>query len=117
MQAFKSGAGAGSKELSAEELQDAKLSCYRQIQQEVYQAEYERLKEDLPLPNTSAILKLAPYYDKRDHLLWVGGRLQHSDLPEGTKHPIISPHGHAVIEKIMQSVHKELLHAGLERTL
>ena len=41
-------ASAGSKELSAEELQDAKLSWYRQIQQELYQAEYERLKEDPP---------------------------------------------------------------------
>ena len=117
VRAFKSGTSAGSQELLAEELQDAKLSWYRQIQQEVYQAEYERLKEDLPLPDTSAILKLDPYYDKIDHLLRVGGRLQHSDLPEGTKHAIILPHGHAVVEKIIQSVHKELLHAGPESTL
>ena len=117
VQAFKSGASAGSKELSTEELQDAKLSWYRRIQQEVNQAEYERMKGDLPLPNTSAILKLDPCYDKRDHLLWAGGRLQHSDLPEGTKHRIILPHGHAVVEKIIQSVHKELLHAGPESTL
>ena len=68
----------------------------------MYQAEYGRLKEDLPLPNTSAIWKLDPYYEKIDHLLRVGGRLQHSDLPEGTKHPIILPHGHAVVEKIIQ---------------
>ncbi|XP_022807808.1 uncharacterized protein LOC111344814 [Stylophora pistillata] len=117
VRAFKSGISAGSKELSAEELQDAKLRWYREIQKEVYQAEYERLEEDLSLPNTSAILKLDPYYDKRDRLLRVGGRLQHSDLPEGTRHPIILPHGHAVIERIIQSVHKELLHAGPEGTL
>ena len=43
--------------------------------------------------------------------------MQHSDLPEGTKHPIIVRHGHAVVEKIIQSVHKELLHAGPESTL
>ena len=98
VQAFKSGPSAGSKELSVEQLQDAKLSWYRQLQQGVYQAEYGRLKEDLPLPNTSAILKLDPFYDKRDHLLRVGGRLEHSDLPEGTKLPIIVPHGHAVVE-------------------
>ena len=117
VQAFKSGPSAGSKELSVEQLQDAKLSWYRQLHQGVYQAEYGRLKEDLPLSNTSAILKLDPFYDKRDHLLRVGGRLEHSDLPEGTKHPIILPHGHAVVEKIIQSVHKELLHAGPESTL
>ncbi|PFX31375.1 hypothetical protein AWC38_SpisGene3829 [Stylophora pistillata] len=88
--AFKSGISADSKELSAEELKDSKLS---------------------------AILKLDPYYDKRDHLLRVGGRLQNSDLPEGTKHPIILPDEHAVVEKIIQSVHKDLLHAGPEGTL
>ena len=34
---------------------------------------------------------------ERDRLLQVGGRLQSSDLPEGTKHPIILPHGHPVV--------------------
>ena len=52
----------GSKELSVEKLQDARLYWYRQIQWEVYQAEYERLKENLLLSNTSAILELDPYY-------------------------------------------------------
>ena len=62
VQAFKSKRSSGSKELSVEKLQDAKLYWYRQIQWEVYQAEYERLKENLLLPETSAILKLDPYY-------------------------------------------------------
>ena len=69
---------------SVEGLQDAKLYWYRQIQWEVYQAEYQRLEENILLPNTSAILKLYSSYDKRDRLLKVGGRLQNSDLPEGT---------------------------------
>jgi len=86
---FKSGTSSGSKELSVEELRNAKLSWYRQIQRDVYQVEYEQLKANHPLPNTSAILKLDPYYDKKDQLLRVGGRLQYSDLPEGTKNPII----------------------------
>ena len=34
---------------------------------------------------------------ERDRLLQVEGRLQYSDLPEGTKHPIILPHGHPVV--------------------
>lgn len=83
----------------------------------MHQAEYERLKENIFLPNTSAILKSDPYYDKTDQLLRVGGRLHYSDLPEGTKHPIILLHGHPVVEKIIQSVHEELLHAGPESTL
>ena len=59
---FKSKRSSGSKELSVENLQDARLYWYRQIQWEVYQAEYERLKENLLLSNTSAILELDPYY-------------------------------------------------------
>ena len=43
--------------------------------------------------------------------------MQHSDLPEGTRHPIILPRCHTVVEKIIQSVHKELLNAGPESTL
>ena len=64
--------------VSVAKLQDAKLYWYRQIQWEMYQAEYERLNE-------------------RDRLLQVGGRLQSSDLPEGTKHPIILSHGHPMV--------------------
>ena len=61
VQAFKLKRSSGCK-VSVEKLQDAKLYWYRQIKWEVYQAEYERLKENLLLPNTSAILKLDPYY-------------------------------------------------------
>ena len=50
-------------------------------------------------------------------MLQVRGRLQYSDLPEGMKHPIIVPHGHAVVKEIIQSVHKELLRAGPDSTL
>ena len=83
VQAFKSKTSSGCKELSVEELQDAKLYWYRQIQWCTKQS-MRRVKENILLPNTSAILKLDPFYDKRDRLLGVGGRLQYSDLPEGT---------------------------------
>ena len=83
----------------------------------MYQAEYESLKENIVLRNKGAFLKLDPYYDKRDRLLRVGRRLQYSDILEGTKHPIILPHGHPVVEKTIQSVHEELVHAGQESTL
>ena len=70
---YQSGTSSDSKELSVEKLQNAKLSWYRQIQIDVYQVEYEQLKANHPLPNTSAILKLDPYYDRKDQLLRVGG--------------------------------------------
>ena len=117
VQVQKSRVSSESRELSAEELQNAKLNWYRQIQRETYRVEYAQLETGQPLPKTSGILKLDPYFDKKDRVLRVGGRLQYSDLPEQTKHPIILPHGHPVVEKIIQSVHNELLHAGPENTL
>ena len=83
----------------------------------MYRIEYAQLAPDQPLPKTSGILKLDPYFDKKDWVLQVGGRLQYSNLPKLTKQPIILPHGHPVIEKIIQSVHNELLHSGLEKML
>ena len=59
---FKSKRSSGSKELSVEKLQDARLYWYRQIQWEVYQAEYERLKENLLYQRPVLSLKLDPYY-------------------------------------------------------
>jgi len=117
VQVFKSGESSESRELSAEELKNAKLNWYRQVQREVYRIEYAQLEAGQPLPKTSTTLKLDPYFDKEDRLLRVGGRQQYSNLPEVTKHPIILPHGHPVVEKIIQCVHNELLHAGPENTL
>ena len=114
---FKSKESSESRELSAEELKSAKLNWYRHIQREVYRTEYAQLEAGQPLPKTSTLLKLDPYFDKEDRVLRVGGRLQYSNLPEATKHPIILPHGHPVVEKLIQSVHDELLHAGPENKL
>ena len=87
------------------------------IQQDTLPEEYERLKQGKALQRNSRILKLDPYFDKKSRTLRVKGRLQNSDLPETTKHPIIVPHGHPLTEKIINRKHQELLHAGPEMTL
>ena len=58
-----------------------------------------------------------PYYDRDDQVLRVGGRLQFADLPEQSKHQIILPHGHPEVAKMVQDVHKNMLHAGPETVL
>lgn len=58
---------------------------------------------------------LDPYYDKSDQSLLVGGRLQSSN--SAIKHLIILPQGHPVVEKIIQSVTRKLLHSGPESAL
>ena len=107
----------GSRQLSADEIADAENVWYRMIQRDTLPQEYERLKQGKALQENSRILKLDPYFDKKSLTLRVGGRLQNSDLPETTKHPIIVPHGHPLTEKIINRKHQELLCAGPEMTL
>ena len=47
----------------------------------------------------------------------MGGRLQYSELPEETKHQLILPYGHPVVEKNFQDIHEKSIHAGAETTL
>ena len=104
-------------ELSAEEIKQAELKCCMWIQEEVYKEDYEKLKAGKTLPNSSRLLKLDPYYDKGDKVIRVGGRLQFTDLPEENKHQIILPHEHPAVARLIQDVHRQMLHAGPETAL
>jgi len=52
------------------------------------------------------------FLDKQDYL-GVGGRLQHAHLPQDSRHKLILPPTHHLIELIMDE-HLRLLHAGLQ---
>ena len=65
----------------------------------------------------SRILKLDPFFDEEYRVLRVGGRLQNSESPEETKHQVILPHCHPVVEKIIQSTYAKSMHVGPETTL
>ena len=104
-------------ELSAEEMQQAELKCCMWVQQDAYKEDYEQLKAGEVLSKSSRLQKLEPYYDKADQVIRVGGRLQFADIPEETKHPIILPHGHTEVAKMILDVRKQMLHAGPETLL
>ena len=70
-----------------------------------------------PISKTSPILKLDPFFDEEYRVLRVGGRLQNSEFPEETKHQVILPHCHPVIEKVNQATHAKSMHVGPETTL
>ena len=50
-------------------------------------------------------------------MIRVGARLQIADLHEENKHQIISPQGHPAVAKLIQDVHRQMLHAGPETVL
>ena len=103
--------------LTAEDLTNSEYFWYQRIQEETYPDEFEHLRNGEPISKNSRILKLDPFFDKDYRVLRVGGRLQYLELPEETKHQLILPHGHPVVEKIIQDIHEKSMHAGPETTL
>ena len=103
--------------LTAEDLINSEYFWYQRVQKEAYPVEFQRLREGESIASNSCILKLDPFFDKEHGVLRVGGRLQYSELPEETKHQVILPHGHPVVEKLIQDVHEKSIHAGPETTL
>ena len=108
---------AGKVALTAEDLTNSEYFWYQRIQEETYPDEFEHLRNGEAISKNSRILKLDPFFDKDCRVLRVGGRLQYSELPEETKHQLILPHGHPVVEKIIQDIHEKFMHAGPETTL
>ncbi|XP_060860373.1 uncharacterized protein LOC132937571 [Metopolophium dirhodum] len=57
------------------------------------------------------LAQLAPYVDQAG-LIRVGGRLKHSTLDDGAKHPILLPQRCHLTELIIRHYHQLLLHGG-----
>ena len=64
----------------------------------------------------ASLRNLSPFWDEKDQILRVGGRLQEADLPEYTVHPIILPTHHPIVEKMILHYHNAHLHSGLLHT-
>ena len=73
--------------------------------------EKEEQEIDMRSMRKSRILSLDPIYDQENNLIRVGGRLQHSSLDYGRKHPVILPDCH-LVRLYLQKLHEETLHGG-----
>lgn len=58
------------------------------------------------------IIKLSPFIDENDQILRAGGRLKHSDLSFGQKHPILLPAKERITQLIVDHFHVTNLHTG-----
>ncbi|GFU86320.1 integrase catalytic domain-containing protein [Trichonephila clavipes] len=77
-----------------------------------FRKKYEALKKQISLPPKSPLRSLHPFIDEHG-LVRVGGRLQNSQLPFNSKHPIILPSQHSISELLIKEQHIAHLHAGL----
>ncbi len=74
------------------------------------------LKRKLPVSTASPLSTLTPFVDPYE-IIRVGGRLQHSSLPQDTKHPIVLSHDSQLSTMVISDIHKLDLHSSSDSTL
>ncbi|XP_053686349.1 uncharacterized protein LOC128735892 [Sabethes cyaneus] len=97
--------------LTVKELESSKTQLIKLVQSESYSEEIKALQTGNLVSSRSSIRTLNPFLDEIN-MLRVGGRLQLSDEPYDTKHPILLPGDHPFTKLLVQRYHHQLLHAG-----
>ena len=80
-------------------------------QQDYFAEEIDALQKKHALRSSSCLLPLHPFIDSSG-LIRVGGRVQNSDAPYSSQHPVILHGKHPVVKLLIQTEHLRLLHAG-----
>jgi hypothetical protein len=103
--------------LSGEELAEAELRIYRQLQKEKYPKAFETLQLGLPVHPKEKIASLLPVWDERDKLIRVIGRVALALRDRNVEPPILLPANHRIVSLIITDRHCSLYHAGVKTTL
>jgi hypothetical protein len=104
--------------LTVDNLCDAEVYWCQEVQRDCFPENWYSLQQGKEFLKNSPLTSLSPVFDETIKLIWVGGRSQFSDLPEETKHQIILPAKHPVVDKLIAFYHEERgCHAGPETTL
>ena len=104
-----------SGDLTLEELQGAKTLIFRITQETDFSEEILSVQKGHRVSKKSSLFKLLPFLDD-EGLLRVRGRLQFSDIPLSSKHPVILPNCHLSLLYI-RFLHHFLKHAGVNTML
>ncbi|XP_003381924.1 Pao retrotransposon peptidase superfamily [Trichinella spiralis] len=86
------------------EIQNAENYWIRKAQHERFSTEIYQLSNERQIAANSRLQQFDPFLDEYG-LLRIGGRLQNSDLPEHTKHPILLPDKHPTTTAIIRRCH------------
>ena len=105
-------------ELSVEELRDSELSIIQSTQEKSFQSEFEDLRKEKKLSNSSPLITFHPFVDD-DQVLRANSRLANAEfLTYDIKYPIILPRREWVTKLIIRSYHSTGEHAkGTNHTL
>lgn len=96
--------------LSVVEMREATNTLTRLAQAETFAEDIASIKKDGEVKPNSKLKSLAPILI--DGILRIGGRLRNAPVSEARKHPVILDPRHPFTILIMQSYHRQFLHAG-----
>ena len=102
--------------LNASELTDSLNHLLRMCQIQSFAKDYNTLKNNRSLANSSQLLCLKPYIDEMN-LIRVGGRIQGANVSVDQKHPIVLHNKHPLTNLILKHEHVRLLHCGPQQLL
>ncbi|GFQ73770.1 integrase catalytic domain-containing protein [Trichonephila clavata] len=102
-------------ELNCNEIEKAKDYWTQAVQRQCFSAEINALKKGRPLQKKSKISCFNPFF--KDDYLHPGGRLQFSDIPFSTQHPLILDGNHSFVHLLIQYTHIRLHHLGVRIVL
>ncbi len=103
--------------ISGEELGEAELRIYRQLQKEQYPKAFETLQLGLPVHPKEKMASLLPVWDEREKLIRVTGRVALALRDRNVEPPILLPANHRIVSLIITDPHCSLYHAGVRTTL
>lgn len=97
------------------EVEAAKVFWLKTMQAASFPDEIASLTKDKRVRKSSSFIALNPYLSKHG-LIRVGGRLEKSDLPDSSKHPIVLK-SHPLLSLIISHAHEKTLHGVPRLTL
>ncbi|KAL7724362.1 hypothetical protein ACLKA6_005826 [Drosophila palustris] len=103
--------------ISYAELSKGIIYAVRLTQMSAFPAEWKALSGGQSLAKDSSLLSLNPYFDLKEKVIRLGGRLRDALLPENEKHPYILPYKHHVTDMVIRHRHAYTLHCGTALTL
>ena len=106
-----------STDCCVEELKMTELHLLRIAQLRSFGTEIANLKNGTKIEKQSKIREHNPQWDFERQILFSETRLVQTDLPEGTKRPIILPKNCKIVDKFILQMHDENGHQGPNYTL
>ncbi|XP_056879986.1 uncharacterized protein LOC130520291 [Takifugu flavidus] len=99
---------------TVDEMTQARHVILKETQMATFEKELSALRANKPIPRQSPLLKLSPVLV--NGLIAVGGRLEHSEVDNSEKNPIVIPKDSYISLLLTRHYHKQVKHQGRHLT-